>query len=167
MDLAFGSVSVLFPLNLSDSLVGKQTPTVSSSASAWNSFLLWLAPLGNVVLLVEAVYSPTPHRSCISILLVPQCHFETTVMCRILPLRLQLSCKSTPCPFCSLSFIHYQVIPSHSLNINFLFFDSSLLYPSLSLTLCLVSERDIQSLDPYSLPPPSAHFCCYIFCVQQ
>lgn len=118
--------------------------------------IMWFSP-------IEAVHSPVPHRSLrlhqysLSSPMPFQNHCFSTVMCKTLPLRLKLSCKSILRPFFSLSSTHYQVTPSHSLNTSFPFFVNSFLYPSLSLILlhlylsCYLTE--ISSAWTPALPP--------------
>lgn len=109
---------------------------------------------------IEAVHSPAPSTSSVLHQYSPSSpvlfrnHFFSTVMCRTLPLGLELSCKSTLHPLSSLSSTHYQVTSSLSLNTRFPFFDNSFSYPSNSFTHVtplvpvLLPYRDTQSLDP-------------------
>lgn len=110
--------SMFFSLNLSDSLFGRRAPTLSS-ASLWNSSLLWHCPMDSVDLSRRGCSLPHSMDPWDRILWIP-------------------------------------VFP---------FF----LYPFTHVTpfvLVLLSRKDIQCLDP-ALPHPSAHFYCYIFCIQQ
>lgn len=152
------SVSPLLPLNLSDSLFGKQTVLFPQPLYGI-VFLLLLSPMDNVVLSRRDCSLSTLHRSSRAHWYSPSTPMPVLSHCFSTHVQ-NSSFETHVATHFFLSSAHHQVTPSHLLNTNFTFFDN-FQYPSNTFThvtpfvLILLPYRDLQSWTPvFSLHQP-------------